>query len=329
MRFLKTYFINLYAIDLLMISFAFLLSTINLVFYTKVELWKTHILFNTLFVIFVLLIANIDFKKKNIFWEQLHYWYILPTIFIVFKEIYFMIKPIGGVDCDPYLIAIDKFIFGVNPTQFLYQFSNPFLTEILQLAYASFFILPLILLIELQTRKQILNFKFVAFSLVLGFILSYIGYFLVPAIGPRFTLHEFEMTNIELPGLWLTNYLREIVNIAESVPAGTPNPIEVVQRDVFPSGHTQMTLITMYLSYRLKTKFRYFIYPVGTLLIIATVYLRYHYVADLIGGLLFMILTMYLSQILFNWWNNLKEDKVFQYPPKVKRKFNYGQKKTS
>ncbi|MDA3860375.1 MAG: phosphatase PAP2 family protein [Melioribacteraceae bacterium] len=240
-----------------------------------------------------------------------------------------MIKPIGGVDCDPYLIAIDKFIFGVNPTQFLYQFSNPFLTEILQLAYASFFILPLILLIELQTRKQILNFKFVAFSLVLGFILSYIGYFLVPAIGPRFTLHEFEMTNIELPGLWLTNYLREIVNIAESVPAGTPNPIEVVQRDVFPSGHTQMTLITMYLSYRLKTKFRYFIYPVGTLLIIATVYLRYHYVADLIGGLLFMILTMYLSQILFNWWNNLKEDKVFQYPPKVKRKFNYGQKKTS
>ena len=197
------------------------------------------------------------------------------------------------------------------------QFANPLLTEVLQIAYASFFIMPLILLLELQIKKDILRFRFLAFSLVLGFILSYIGYFLVPAIGPRFTLHEFEMTNIELPGLWLTNFLREFINAGESIPAGTPNPIEVVQRDVFPSGHTQMTLITIYLAYKFRTKVRYFIYPIGTLLIFATVYLRYHYVIDLIGGLVFMILTMYLAPHLFNWWNKIKRDKLFTYPSKV------------
>ena len=36
------------------------------------------------------------------------------------------------------------------------------------------------------------------------------------------------------------------------------NPIEVVQRDVFPSGHTQMTLIVMYLAVKLKSKNKLF-----------------------------------------------------------------------
>lgn len=311
---LKKHLLNLYAIDLLIISFATFLTLLNLIFFNRIDYWVVHIFFNTFFTILILLIAKVDAEKKNRFWEQLHYWYILPIIFMSFKEIYFMIKPIAGADCDQYLIAIDKFVFGVNPTEVLFLISNPVLTEILQVAYACFFILPLILMLELQTKKQILNFKFVAFTLVLGFILSYIGYFLFPAIGPRFTLHEFEMTNIELPGLWLTNHLREFINIGESIPAGTPNPIEVVQRDVFPSGHTQMTLIAIYLSYKFRTKSRYLIYPIGTLLIFATVYLRYHYVVDLIGGLIFMLLTMYLSKLLFNWWHNVKGDETFTYP---------------
>ncbi|MBU1113557.1 MAG: phosphatase PAP2 family protein [Bacteroidetes bacterium] len=313
MKFHKDSLLNLFAVDLLIISFATFLTFLNLLFFDKVDNWLTHIFYNTIFSIFILLIANIDAKKKNSFWEQIHYWYVLPTIFFSFKEIYFMVKPIAGFDCDQCLIAIDKFVFGVNPTQFLYQFSNPLLTEILQIAYSIFFFLPIILVFELQLRKNIINFKFVIFSITLGFILSYIGYFLVPAVGPRFTLHEFEMTNIELPGLWLTNYLREIINSAESVPAGTINPINFVQRDVFPSGHTQMTLIVMYLSYKLKIKSRYFVYFSGILLIFATVYLRYHYVVDVIAGVAFMILTMYLAKLLFNWWNTIRRKDIFEY----------------
>lgn len=318
MKYLKTQLLNLYAIDLLIFSFAGFLSLLNIIFYNRIENWVSHIFFNTLFMLLILWIAQKDSKEKNKLWEQIHFWYILPTIFISFKEIYFMVKPIAGFDCDTYLIAIDKFIFGVNPTEYLFQYSFPVLTEILQIAYSTFFFLPLILIFELQMKKEIQNFKFTAFALVLGFVLSYIGYFLVPAIGPRFTLHEFEMTNIELPGLWLTNHLREIINAAEAVPAGTLNPIEVVQRDVFPSGHTQMTLIVMYLSYKFKTNFRFFMYVVGTLLIFATVYLRYHYVVDLIGGLLFMILTMYLAKLLFNRWSIFRNEKVFEYPSKSK-----------
>ncbi|MDP4116314.1 MAG: phosphatase PAP2 family protein, partial [Bacteroidota bacterium] len=68
------------------------------------------------------------------------------------------------------------------------------------------------------------------------------------------------------------------------------------------SGHTMLTLITMYLAIRLKSRSRYFIVPVGTMLIFATVYLRYHYVIDLIGGAAFMMFSLWTGRLLFNWW---------------------------
>jgi membrane-associated phospholipid phosphatase len=116
---------------------------------------------------------------------------------------------------------------------------------------------------------------------------------------------------VELPGLYLTNFLREIVNAGESIPAGTPNPALVVQRDAFPSGHTQMTLLVMYLSIKFKSRSRYFFIPNGTLLIFATVYLRYHYVVDLIAGAIFMVLTLWLGKHLFKWWMSVRNEKDY------------------
>jgi membrane-associated phospholipid phosphatase len=40
---------------------------------------------------------------------------------------------------------------------------------------------------------------------------------------------------------------------------------------------------------------------VGSLLIFSTVYLWYHYVIDLIGGLVFMIFAVWSAKFIFNW----------------------------
>jgi len=314
MKFLKNQLLILQANDLLIVSFAFFLTIINLIFLNRVSNWANHVALNIFVITLIFIIAKMDKLGKGIFWEQLHYWYMVPIVFLSFKEIYFMVQPIRGIDYDQYLIQIDRFIFGGDPTYFLYNFANPYLTELLQIVYGSFFFLPIILGIDIMINKNAEYFRYMTFTIILGFFLSYIGYFIVPAVGPRFTLHDFSLTNIELPGLFLTNFLREIVNAGESIPAGTPNPIEVVQRDVFPSGHTQITLIVMYLSIRLKTVTRYIFIPVGTLLIFSTVYLRYHYVIDLFGGLVFMLVTVLLAQKLFNWWMNAKGEASFKYP---------------
>jgi membrane-associated phospholipid phosphatase len=302
MKSVKSFLKVFRAVDILIIGYALFLTAVNLIFMDRVENWSTHVTLNIISIILVSVLAYFDDKRDNVFLQQIHYWYIVPLIFLSFKEIYFMVKPIRGVDMDKYLIEIDRFIFGTDPTVAIHSIANPVLTELLQIVYGTFFFLPIILAINLMVTDKDTEFQFTIFTIVLGFFLSYIGYFIIPAIGPRFTIHDFNATNRELPGIIYTNYLREIVNAGESIPHGTPNPAEVVQRDVFPSGHTQITLIVMYLSVKFKVFTRYFFIPVGTLLIFSTVYLRYHYVIDLIGGLVFMIMTIYMSKILYNLW---------------------------
>jgi len=98
------------------------------------------------------------------------------------------------------------------------------------------------------------------------------------------------------------------VNMAESIPRNSPNPVDFAQRDVFPSGHTQLTLVLMFFVYRYRLKTRHLVLVVGTLLIISTVYLRYHYVIDVIAGVFFMLITIWSGPRLYRWWNRKREE---------------------
>ena len=44
---------------------------------------------------------------------------------------------------------------------------------------------------EMVVYKRKAEYEHAITYLTWGFMLSFIGYFLVPAVGPRFTLHDF------------------------------------------------------------------------------------------------------------------------------------------
>lgn len=303
---LKKYFSALQPVDLVVIVFATFLIVLDIIFHSRIEHHLTLISVNVGVIIFVFVVANLDAQYQNKLFKSIRSWYIAPMILLTFKQLYFMVAPIHGKDYDTLLIEIDRWLFGVDPTVWLWQFSHPVLTEIIQIAYSSFYFLFIVAGYELYKKGDFEKFSFAAFLIVYGFYLSYIGYFFLPAVGPRFTLHDFSVTNTELPGLYLTNLLRDFVNFGESIVKSHPNPIEIVQRDVFPSGHTQMTLVLLYISTHYGMRSKLFLWVVGILLIFGTVYLRYHYVIDLIAGGVFMILTVWSAKFIYNGWNNLK-----------------------
>lgn len=299
MRTLTSY---LHTADILFIGYGTLLSLINLVFFFRIPHWWSLILINSGTAGLILMLAYFRHTRGWRVLRYVHDWYVAPMVFLTFKEIYFMLSPIHqGRDYDELLIMIDRWIFSVNPTEWLVRVSHPVLTEILQIAYTSFYFLFLIVGYELYRRRNPDLFHYFMFTCVYGFLLSYVGYFLLPAVGPRFTLHDFSMLDKDLPGLWLTPYLRWFVNAGESIPMGVPNAVAIAgtQRDVFPSGHTMMTLVLVYLSAKHRLRGRWLTYIVGTLLIIATVYERYHYVIDLVGGAIFMLLCVRTAPWLY------------------------------
>jgi len=304
---------KLKAHDLVVAVFYFFLILVNIVFYQDVKYWQLFIVINIAIILFTLLLGYLEERYHNLAVKIVHYWYIAPLILVTFKELYFLIKPIRVYDYDYLLIAADRWLLGGDPTRFLHGLANPVLTELLQIIYSIFYLLPVILCIALMRKKKYLATDYAVFSVVYGFYLSYLGYFALPGIGPRFTLHNFGNINNELPGLWVTGFLRDFLNTGESIPPGTQNPAAVVQRDIFPSGHTMITLIVMYLSVKLKSRSRFFLLPVGALLIFSTVYLWYHYFIDLVGGLLFMMLSLWSGKKVFNMWQRFTGQEEFNY----------------
>jgi membrane-associated phospholipid phosphatase len=309
----KSYIKHLKAFDVIVVIFYIILTMLHIIFHNRIETWGTWVAINVAIILFSFLLAFMESKHDNAFWKGVHYWYAVPITLLTFRQLYYMVNPIRVIDYDYIFIEIDRWIFGTDPTHLLHQLSNPLLTEVLQIIYGMFYLLPILLGLFLLRKKRFVAMDFAVFSIVYGFLLSYLGYFTFPGIGPRFTLHDFSTINEQLPGIFFTNFLRELVNVGESIPSGTPNPADVVQRDIFPSGHTMITLIVIFLSVRLKSRSRFFFVPVGSLLIFSTVYLWYHYVIDLAGGLAFMMFSVWSGKYIFNWWRRKICKPEFEY----------------
>ena len=117
------------------------------------------------------------------------------------------------------------------------------------------------------------EFEEALFGIILCFYLSYLGYLLVPAVGPRFTLQHLQTSGLQA-GPFITS-LQEILN-----------RLEHNKTDAFPSGHTAIALVSLIYAWKLREKLLFrLLVPVVLALLVSTVYLRYHYVIDVIAGI--------------------------------------------
>jgi membrane-associated phospholipid phosphatase len=169
------------------------------------------------------------------------------------------------------------------------QWITPWLTDILSLAYLSYYFLPLILVLTLSLKGRTEEFRQTMFALTFGYYLSFIGYILFPAVGPRFTLSHLQ--TIPLEGSFFSDLVRDLLNA-----------IEHNKRDCMPSGHTQIALMVLFLARRYEKTIFYFFLPVVCGLILSTVYLRYHYVIDLIAGTALTIGCLLIAPSLYRMW---------------------------
>ncbi len=205
------------------------------------------------------------------------------TVSIVFNSLGPLIASIHATTFDPFLIAVDRAIFGVHPTVWMERLISPTLSALLQFAYISYYFIPLSLGIVLIARGRFGAFEEVLFGILLCFYLSYLGYLLFPAIGPRFTLSHLQTGDLQLSQF--------IKTIQEAL-----NSLEKNKTDAFPSGHTAVSLMSLYYAWKERERILFAgLIPVVTGLIVATVYLRYHYVIDVIGGIALTGLTIALA----------------------------------
>ena len=213
-------------------------------------------------------------------------WYPLLFVAWCYREMATLIAAIRHARFDEALAALDLSVWGVYPTVWLERIYSPALTETLQIIYTLF--IPVILFVPwfMWYKKRYAEFRYMAFLLALGFLASYVGYLIVPARGPRFLLEHAQ--HIPLKGLWLFISMQAALN-----------QLEHDHYDCFPSGHTELTILAFWLSRSISKKL-FWVYFLYTLCIVfATVYLRYHYTADLLAGVVVALVLILAAPALY------------------------------
>lgn len=298
----------LYPADKVVIAYLVIVTALILIFSHRIQLWPWLCIAHAIGIGFVVLVAWQD-RKSSVSLHSprgaplsgrvapslappltqssspvspslrlarfIHGWYPVALITMTFKELGYLIPRIHPRDFDVALAAIDHRVFGVHPTVWLERFMWPPLTELLQICYPTYYVLPIILGAVIWRSGDAEGFRFWVFVVVLGFYLSYLGYIAVPAIGPRFLPLILEAQTRPLTGVLFYQTVRDALDRAEGL-----------TRDCFPSGHTEMTLLALYYARRFHRKTFRVLLPLGIAIIISTVYLRYHYVVDLAAGTL-------------------------------------------
>jgi membrane-associated phospholipid phosphatase len=274
------------------LTFFFLIGLVllTLVFQGRIPLWRS-LLLNYALLLGLLFVLILSSGRKRVGKVGLFFQHFSPILFVVF-----IYESLGNLiqylqpDIDPWLIQIDFSIFGVHPTLWIQQWIVPWFTDIMSLVYLSYYFIPVAFVVALYLNDRRIEFERSIFILAFGYYISFIGYILFPAVGPRYAMAH--LYSIPLEGSFITDFVRD-----------TLNALEHNKRDVMPSGHTQIVLMVLFLSHRYEKVLFYVFLPIICGLILSTVYLRYHYVIDLMVGVALAIGCTLLSPRLHQWWN--------------------------
>ena len=248
---------SFYSADIYALVIITLYSFLSIVYYQHIPMAAALLLVNLLIVTVIcssILLTHVtDFAAFRL----VRYFYTIPVVYLMYDQTHYFVRLVHPVDYDALLIAADRWICGVDPTVWLAQFAHPAITEYLQICYFLFYVLPVTHAVELWMNNDIDRLQIFARKMSFVYFISYLAYFVMPAVGPRFTLHDFSQTSLEMPGLWITETLRAVVNAGGGVTAGALHPAEIVNRDCMPSGHTMLTLVNIILGFRFGSRFKW------------------------------------------------------------------------
>ena len=216
---------------------------------------------------------------------------LILFLLLMFESFYMIIPYFRTVRYDALLTAIDHRLLGVHPTVWIERWVQPWLTEILYVLYAFYFPMPLIVIGWMLKNQKYREVEQAVFVLALCYYMAYIIYFFVPAQGPRFYLSELQ--TVPLNGYMLAEPIRNTINMLE------PNKL-----DAFPSLHAAIVLLTMLIARKYQRKMYHVFIPIAIGILISLVYLRYHYVIDVIAGLILASLSWIFGNKLYEKYHD-------------------------
>lgn len=189
------------------------------------------------------------------------YWYTGPLIHLVFQQ-----------EFDALVIQAERFMFGELPNLRVQHYVNPSLTEVMQIAYATYWLTIPLGAIIFYWKRQFDLLEHLLHGIMVVFIASFALFILFPVAGPRFYLTDQIQASYD--SLYVGQFLRTFVSTV------------AFRGGAFPSLHVAVAVFILVFMEKFRPKTALFLFlPLVTALSLSTIYGQYHYVLDVLAGL--------------------------------------------
>jgi len=226
-----------------------------------------------------------DFPRSGAhgFWHFWRHWYPHLFFLLCFEKMGTLAHLVYPGWHDAKLIAFDTWLTGVNPSLWLERFAHPALNEFMQFAYLTYFLYLLILGGILYYRREWEAYWAVMTYSVVGYAFGYVIAILFPVQSPWFTLAG--MWHGDLAGGPFT----ALINLIEKCGR--------VHGAAFPSQHVAGAMAALCGAWRHRRWLFWTFLPFVLCMCVSTVYVRNHYVADVLAGMV----TGTLGYVIGGW----------------------------
>ena len=179
---------------------------------------------------------------------------------------------------------------GVEPTVWAERFIHPVLTDYFTVCYWLFYVMAPILGLILYVRRDMRAFRATMVSVMLCLYLGYIGYVAWPASAPR----------LFMPGAWsVPLHGLALLDTTRAATVAVP----LTAHGAFPSLHCAVAVLAVILGFRYQRWFGWVQLPFATGLVLGTVYLRHHWVVDILAGFVLTAFSYWAGPRLETWWS--------------------------
>ena len=227
------------------------------------------------------------------YWEIVRDWFPFLAILLMYYSLWgdathLLVRH----DCDGELIALDQRLFGFQASVAIQRFITPTRTAWMEFAYFYHILnIPLVGCFVYLWRPRA-RFREMMSGLMVITFLGLIGYVLVPAIGPLYSLHQVYTVSLSQP-VAIFNQQLAFMDLAR------------IHRDVFPSMHVAISFLVWLYAWRNSKALFWAVSPLILSLWVSTIYLRYHYLIDVVAGFLLAPASFFLANWLFRRFQSL------------------------
>jgi membrane-associated phospholipid phosphatase len=214
---------------------------------------------------------------------------------------------------DPIFLAMDRWIFGFQPSLvFMHKLPYLWVSETLYFAYFCYYLMIPVIGLALYFRDRETFVRYLTVVSVV-FYCCYLTYIFFPVIGPRAVVKD------------IPDFTQDVSVYREAYDLSTPDSIQGgvffgimgyiydnVEKSggaAFPSSHVAVALATLFFSWQFLKRIRWVHLVFVLLLMVATVYCRYHYVVDVFAGVLTALVLVPIGDKLYATFDRTRQEK--------------------